>query len=61
MFSWTSMIAQMVFLGLILLFFFSLYRFVKGIVDRSKVSNDTLRRLEQKMDTLIDQQNDQRK
>jgi hypothetical protein len=59
-FSWYAAIVQIVSLGLVLLFFFSFYRFIKGIVQRNKITNDTLRRLEQKIDTLIDRQNDQR-
>jgi hypothetical protein len=58
-FSWSATIVQIVFIGLILLFFFSFYRFIKGIVYRSKITNETLTRLEKKIDTLIDrQQND---
>jgi hypothetical protein len=60
MFSWSTTIVQIVYLGLFLLFFFSLYKFIKGIVHRNKITNDTLRRLEQKIDTLIDRQNDLR-
>ncbi len=59
-FSWSAAIVQIVIIGLILLFFYSFYKFIKGIVYRSKITNDTLRRLEQKIDTLIDRQNDQR-
>lgn len=60
MFSLSAAIGQIVFLGLILLFFFSLYRFIKGIVHRNRTTNDTLRRLEQKIDILIDRENDQK-
>jgi hypothetical protein len=59
-FSWLTLIYQVVTIGLILLFIYSLYKFIKGIVQRNKIRIDTLKRLEKKIDTLIDNQNEQR-
>lgn len=58
--SWTAVIMQALIIGLIILFIFSFYSFIKGMVQRSKVTNETLRRLEQKIDTLIVEQKNQK-
>lgn len=55
MFSWSAFIYQFILLVIIILFFFSFYKFIRGTIRRNKQTNETLKRLEQKIDTLIGQ------
>ncbi|WP_019424461.1 DUF4083 family protein [Paenibacillus sp. OSY-SE] len=52
-FNWGIAIYQIVFLGLIALFFIGLYRFVNRMVQHTRNTKATLQRLEEKVDRLL--------
>lgn len=53
-FSWMSALYQLVLLALVILFFVGLYRFVKRMIDHTITTKETLKRIEDKLDRLIE-------
>jgi hypothetical protein len=52
---WAGVIYQILLFGLVILFFVGLFRFVVRVINHTRVSKETLRRIEEKLDYLIEQ------
>lgn len=56
-FSWAIALYQVLIILLVLLFFVGLYRFVNRIIQHTKNTKITLKRLEEKIDKLTEELN----
>lgn len=51
-FQWATVLYQLIFIALIFLFFYSLFRFVRKIIVHIDTTKQTLERLENKIDLM---------
>jgi hypothetical protein len=53
--AWAGVLYQILLFGLVILFFVGLFRFVVRVINHTKISKETLRRIEEKLDYLIEE------
>ncbi|GIO67091.1 hypothetical protein J21TS3_19120 [Paenibacillus cookii] len=56
-FSWMAALYQIVFILIVILFFAGLYKFVNRLIQHTKNTEESLRRLEEKIDRLNHEMN----
>lgn len=56
-FSWMAALYQIVFILIVILFFAGLYKFVNRLIQHTKNTEESLRRLEEKIDRLNPEMN----
>uniref|UniRef100_UPI00403ED7AE DUF4083 family protein n=1 Tax=Paenibacillus sp. FSL W8-0194 TaxID=2921711 RepID=UPI00403ED7AE len=56
-FSWAAALYQIIFMLIVILFFVGLYRFVNRLIQHTKNTEESLRRLEEKIDRLNHEMN----